>query len=76
IVKVLSQKKGTILNKFHDRIDMKDLVVSRIDKLDFLKFEGLLTGFITKELKHIEWIGGIIGFIIGSVQVLMLYFVK
>lgn len=75
IVNIISQKKGKILNKFHDRLDMKDMVTSRIDNLDLLRFEGLLTSFIARELRHIEWIGGIIGFIIGSVQVIMMYLV-
>jgi uncharacterized membrane protein YheB (UPF0754 family) len=52
------------------------MVTSKIDNLDLLKFEDLLTSFITKELRHIEWIGGIIGFIIGSAQVAMLYLLK
>ncbi len=73
IVKILSHRKDNILNKFQDRIELEDMVTSKIDNLDLLKFEGLLTSFITKELRHIEWIGGIIGFIIGSLQVVMLY---
>lgn len=76
IVKVLSHKKDSILNKFQNRIDLQDMVTSKIDSLDLLKFEGLLTSFVTRELRHIEWVGGIIGFIIGSVQVAMLYLLK
>ena len=76
IVKTLSHKKDSILNKFQDRIDLEDMVTTKIDNLDLLKFEGLLTSFITRELRHIEWIGGIIGFIIGSVQVTMMYLLK
>jgi len=76
IVKVLSHKKDSILNKFQDRIDLEDMVTTKIDGLDLLKFEGLLTSFITRELRHIEWIGGIIGFIIGSIQVAMIYLLK
>ena len=76
IVKLISHKKGSIINKFQDEIDLEDMVTSKIDNLDLLKFEGLLTSFITKELRHIEWIGGIIGFIIGSAQVAMLYLLK
>lgn len=76
IVKILSHKKDSILNKFQDRIDLEDMVTSKIDNLDLLKFEGLLTSFVTRELRHIEWIGGIIGFIIGSVQVAMMYLLK
>jgi uncharacterized membrane protein YheB (UPF0754 family) len=76
IVKILTHKKDSILNKFQDRIDLEDMVTSKIDRLDLFKFEGLLTSFIARELRHIEWIGGIIGFIIGSVQVAMFYLLQ
>lgn len=43
-------------------------MTERIDKLDLMKFENLLQKFIAKELKHLEWLGGLMGFIIGLAQ--------
>lgn len=75
IVEYLSTKKGDIINRFQDRIDLKNLVVNRIDSLDLIRFEKLLQELIHRELRHIEWIGGVIGFIIGSFQVGFYYLI-
>lgn len=75
IVEYLSTKKGDIVDKFQDRIDLKGLVINRIDSLDLTRFERLLQELIHRELRHIEWIGGIIGFIIGSFQVGIYYLI-
>lgn len=76
LIEYLSVKKGVLLSKFQERIDLKEMVTSRIDGLDLTRFERLLQGLIARELRHIEWIGGIIGFIIGSSQVVLYYLLK
>jgi len=72
----LDRKKGSIVNRFKENIDVHKLLSSRIDDLDIETFEGLLTEFIGKELRHIEWIGGVMGFLIGVAQVVLLYLIK
>lgn len=76
IIKHISAKKEDILHKFQKSIDLKDIVTNRIDSLDLRRFERLLQGLIARELRHIEWIGGIIGFIIGSFQIVLYYLLK
>lgn len=68
ILRQVDKKKVALLSKVRDNIDIKELLVSRIDRLDLMKFEGLLTEFIARELKHLEWLGGIMGFFIGLAQ--------
>ncbi len=72
--KFISTKKKGFFDKFHKKIDLREMVTNRIDGLDLSKFEKLLQELIARELKHIEWIGGLLGFIIGSVQV-VIYFI-
>ena len=72
----LDKKKGDIVNRFKESIDVNHLLSSRIDDLDLEDFEALLTEFIGRELRHIEWIGGIMGFLIGTAQVILLYFIR
>lgn len=64
----IDKKKGAIASKVKDSIDIKELLVSKIDNLDLMKFEKLLTEFIARELKHLEWLGGVMGFLIGLFQ--------
>ncbi len=75
VVTHLDKKKNGIVNRFKDRVDVRELVTNNIDKLDTSRFEGLLTEFIARELKHLEWLGGLMGFLIGIIQSLLLYFI-
>ncbi len=69
ILKHIDEKKGAIVEKFHDRVDVKEMLVARIDNLDIKRFEAMLTDFIARELRHIERLGGALGFVIGLIQV-------
>ncbi len=68
IIRQIERKKHELAARFKDGIDLKALMVSRIDNMDFERFEGLLTGFISRELKHLEYLGGLMGFLIGVGQ--------
>ncbi len=68
IITHLDRKKDTLAAKVKDSIDVQELLVGRIDKLDLKRFEKLLTDFIARELKHLEYLGGVMGFIIGVLQ--------
>ncbi len=70
----LDKKKSDFAKNFSNKLNVKELLASRIDGLDVHKFEGLLTEFIARELKHIEKLGGIIGFFIGLIQSFVFYF--
>jgi len=70
----LDKKKTTFAKNFSEKVNVKELLASHIDNLDVHKFEGLLTEFIARELKHIEKLGGLIGFLIGVVQSFIFYF--
>jgi len=74
IIKQFDKKKDGLVNKFKERVDVKDLIVTKIDRLDTERFEGLLTEFIARELKHLEYLGGAMGLIIGVAQSVLLYF--
>ena len=73
VIRHIDEKKGSFVEKFHDKVNMKEMLVTRIDNLDIKRFEALLTDFIARELRHIEWLGGALGFIIGIIQVGIVY---
>ncbi len=75
VLRQIDKKKGDIASKFKENLDLKNLMVAKIDKLDLMSFEGLLTDFISKELKHLEYLGGLMGLLIGIVQSIIFYFV-
>jgi len=73
VIKHIDEKKDSFVEKFHDKVNMKEMLVTRIDNLDIKRFEALLTDFIARELRHIEWLGGALGFAIGVIQVGIVY---
>lgn len=70
----IDERKDLFVEKFQGKVNMKEMLATRIDNLDIKRFEALLTDFIARELRHIEWLGGLIGFIIGAIQVGVIYF--
>ncbi len=73
IIRHIDRKKHELAARFKDGIDLKALMVSRIDNMNFERFEGLLTGFISRELKHLEYLGGLMGFLIGVAQSIIFF---
>ncbi len=65
-----------MINQFKEvgltNLNIRDIVVERINELDFIEFEKIIFGLMNRELKHIEIIGLILGSLIGVVQ----YFVS
>ncbi len=76
LLKHFDRKKGDIVNRFKENVDIGRMVTSKIDDLDIRGLETLLTDIIATELRHIEWIGGIMGFIIGLFQVLLIHILR
>ncbi|HHL40238.1 MAG TPA: DUF445 family protein [Deltaproteobacteria bacterium] len=73
ILRQVDAKKRGLAARIRDNIDIKDMLVSRIDALDVRRFEGLLTDFIAKELRYIERLGAVMGFVIGLFQSAFFY---
>ena len=76
ILKHVEKKKDNIAEKFKEGIDVKEMLATRIDGLDLVQFERLLTDFIGRELKHIEFLGGVMGFLIGLFQAVLFYYTR
>ncbi len=76
MLKQLELKKDHLTSKVASNLNIKEMLSDKIDKLDVKKFEKLLTDFIARELRHIEWLGGVMGFFIGVFQVCLFYFLQ
>lgn len=51
-----------------ESVNISKMVENKIMSYDFLEIENLTLRIAKKELKHIEWLGGVIGFLIGLIQ--------
>ena len=71
IVTELGEK---LSHKAIEAIDISKMVEDQINAFDFVKIEQMTLKIASTELKHIEVLGGVLGFIIGLMQgVLVLY---
>jgi len=63
----------TLTEKIKDEIDIKEMVEEKIKSFSLITLEELVLEIADRELKHIEYLGGVIGFIIGLGQLLLIY---
>lgn len=57
-----------IVEEFKDTIPIGRMVEEKINQLKLNKLESMVLEVARKELKHIEYLGGLLGIIIGLVQ--------
>ena len=58
-----------------NELNIKELVKDRIDELDFIQFEKIIFGLMSKELRFVEIIGLFLGMFIGILQFVVTMFV-
>ena len=66
-----------LIDKLHAKvheIDVEDIVYQKVLLFSSDKLEALLMNIIQKELKFIEFAGAVLGFVIGLIQVSLVYF--
>ncbi len=54
-------------------LNIEGIITEKVNNLSSEKLEDLLMKMLSTELKFIEWVGAILGFIIGLIQVLITY---
>ncbi|WP_027702687.1 DUF445 domain-containing protein [Metaclostridioides mangenotii] len=63
-----------MMAKASERINIQEMIEEKINELDLLVLEDLIISVAKKELKHIEFLGLVLGFLIGIVQGLIVVF--
>jgi len=62
------------MGKLQQELDLEKIVVSKVASFSSDKLENILNQIMAKEFKFVEIIGGVLGFIIGLLQVIITYF--
>lgn len=81
VAKVVQHQGSDLLKEFTDRamteiknsVDFAQLVENKINQMDWDQLEQLVLEVGSRELKHIEILGGVLGFIIGLAQMAIAY---
>lgn len=61
-----------LIYKVEEKIDFRDLIIEKIDSYDIDKLEEIVQGVAAEELKYITLLGGVLGFLIGLLQMIIL----
>ena len=64
-----------VVHRAAEKVSVGLLVEEKINEFDFRKLEAIVLEVAGRELRHIEWLGGLIGFVIGLLQGSLVLFV-
>ncbi len=67
--KVLPGVLEELFEKMEERINFRDIVREKVESFDLSKLESIIYAIAAKELKAIEILGGVLGFVVGLAQV-------
>jgi uncharacterized membrane protein YheB (UPF0754 family) len=73
ILEALAEHMDDIVARFHDELDLKKMVVDKMARLDLDEIESLVFRLAGSELRHIEFVGAVLGFAVGLAQSLLFY---
>ncbi|MCZ2222866.1 MAG: DUF445 family protein [Chitinophagales bacterium] len=62
---------GDYMNKLENELNLEKIVFEKVNNFSSDKLEEILNSLMKKEFKFIEILGGVLGFLIGIVQVLI-----
>jgi uncharacterized membrane protein YheB (UPF0754 family) len=68
ISNMLPQVIGQFADSLSSKIDVENMVTEKVASFSSDRLEALLLAVMTKEFRFVELIGGILGFIIGLIQ--------
>jgi uncharacterized membrane protein YheB (UPF0754 family) len=58
----------SLFESIEHKIDFKKIIQGKIDDFDISRLESIIYAIASKELKAIEILGGVLGFVVGLVQ--------
>lgn len=70
---IIKQVASTTMDELKTNIHLGVLVEEKIQGFDLDQLEDLIKGIAMKELRHIEVLGGVLGFVIGVFQLLLVW---
>jgi len=72
---ILDELVETIKNEGMNNLNIREIVKERIDELDFVEFERIIFGLMSRELRFVEIIGLFLGMLIGVLQFVVTIFI-
>ncbi len=73
IIKQLPDLIDKYVDNVGEKLDVQKLVTEKVSNFDVLELEELLKSVLGREFRFIEMLGAVIGFLVGLVQLLLMY---
>jgi uncharacterized membrane protein YheB (UPF0754 family) len=64
---------GRLQETLGEELHVAEIVECKVNGLEVVELERLIMGFAQKELRFVEIIGGVLGFLLGCIQLLIAY---
>ncbi len=64
----------SLFESVEQKIDFRKIIQDKIDNFDISRLESIIYAIASKELKAIEILGGVLGFVVGLVQLFIVLF--
>ena len=58
-----------MVSRVEDKLDVSEIVRDKVERFDLAKLEAIIHEVSARELKTIEVLGGVLGFLVGLGQV-------
>lgn len=62
---------GKYMSHLQEQLDLEKIVIEKVSNFSTEKLEEILVGIMSKEFRFVEIIGGVLGFLIGLLQVVI-----
>lgn len=72
---IMDELIETLKNEGLNNLNIREIVKERIDELDFVEFEKIIFGLMSRELRFVEIIGLFLGALIGVLQFVVTIFI-
>lgn len=63
------------VSQIENTLDIEAIITDKVNKLSSQKLEEVIWNILSTEFKFIEWVGALLGFMIGVIQVLITLFI-
>ena len=73
VARQFPQMTGVLFSRMREQVNVETIVADKINELSLHEVEALVLTVARRELKQIEWLGAFLGFLIGLLQALLVY---
>ncbi|MGI6037348.1 MAG: DUF445 domain-containing protein [Limnochordia bacterium] len=68
---LIGQMSRSVSKQLQEEARLGPVIEERVRELDLMELEALVLSLASRELRHIEFLGAVLGFIVGLIQLLL-----